>query len=132
MTYTDGLTTSQWQRAIKVGGAMASGSGNTVYTTNASGNYPDNVKAYLYSQCYDLTNVASPVIKFKMKYSLENNYDIVYVEYSTNSGQTWSVLGQQGVNWYNSNRTNASSGATNDCQNCPGAQWTGVNTTTTT
>lgn len=131
LTNTDGLTTSQWQRAIKVGGAMASGSGNTVYTTNTIGNYPDSVKAYLYSQCYNLTNVTSPVIKFKMKYSLENNYDIVYVEYSTNSGQTWAVLGEQGPNWYNSNRTNASSGAANDCENCPGAQWTGVNTTTT-
>jgi len=55
----------------------------------------------------------------------------VYVEYSTDFGANWNVLGTSGPNWYNSNRTNATSGAANDCQNCPGAQWTGLNTANT-
>jgi hypothetical protein len=64
-----------------------------------------------------------------MKFDLEEFWDIVYVEYSTNFGASWTVLGTMGTNWYNSNRTNASSGGANDCQNCPGAQWTGTDTT---
>jgi len=131
ITYNEGSNGSQWVRGIRGIGPMSSG-GNTVYTTNLTGNYPDGIKSYIISQCYNLSNVTNPQIQFDMKYHLEENWDIVYVEYSTNFGQTWSLLGQQGTNWYNSNRTNASSGSANDCQNCPGGQWTGTNTTLTT
>ena len=65
-----------------------------------------------------------------MKYDLELNWDVLYVEYSTDFGSNWQVLGTAGPNWYNSNRTSATTG--NDCFNCPGAQWTGANTTNTT
>jgi hypothetical protein len=65
-----------------------------------------------------------------LAYDLENNWDLTYVEYSTNFGQTWQVLGTQGPNWYNSNRTPESSGT--DCFNCVGAQWTGTNAALTT
>ncbi|CAN0369186.1 unnamed protein product, partial [Ectocarpus sp. 4 AP-2014] len=53
--------------------------------------------------------------------------------YSIDQGSSWQVLGtiDSQPNWYNSNRTNVSSGSSDDCQNCPGAQWTGVNTTMT-
>ena len=57
-----------------------------------------------------------------MAFDLEPNWDIVYVEYSINFGQSWTVLGTQGPTWYNSNRTSQTAG--NDCYNCPGAQWT--------
>ena len=81
------------------------------------------------SQCYNLTGVSSPEIHFDMKYDLELNWDVVYVEYTTDFGANWNVLGTMGANWYNSNRTVATAG--NDCYNCPGAQWTGTNTTNT-
>ena len=123
LTYTDGLTTSQWQKGVRASGTLASGSGN-VYTTSFSGNYPDETKAYLVSQCYDFSYITNPVIKFKMAFDLEPDWDIVYVEYSTNFGQTWTVLGTQGATWYNSNRTPQTAGT--DCYNCPGAQWTGT------
>ena len=125
LTYTEGLITSQWQKGIRTGGTLATGSGN-VYTTSLSGNHPDATKAYLISQCYDFSTITNPVIRFKMAFDLEINWDVVYVQYSTNFGQTWTVLGAEGANWYNSSRTNALSGALNDCQNCPGAQWTGT------
>jgi hypothetical protein len=65
-----------------------------------------------------------------MKYDLELNWDVLYIEYSTDFGSNWQVLGTAGPNWYNSNRTSATTG--NDCFNCPGAQWTGANTTNAT
>ncbi|MDY7394938.1 T9SS type A sorting domain-containing protein [Aureibaculum sp. 2210JD6-5] len=100
------------------------------YITNPSGNYPDQTTSYLTSPCYDLSRLENPVLKFKMVFDLEENWDVVYVEYSTNQGADWQVLGTANdPNWYNSNRTNASSGAADDCQNCPGAQWTGTDTT---
>ena len=129
ISYNEGSSGSQWVRGVRSTGTMSS-AGNTVYTTNVTGNYPDMVKSYLVSQCYNLSNVVNPQISFAMKFDLEPNWDVAYVEYSTNFGATWSVLGTMGTNWYNSNRTQATAG--NDCYNCPGAQWTGTNTTLTT
>jgi hypothetical protein len=131
ISYNEGGQGSQWVRGIRTSGIMSS-AGNTVYTTNLTGNYPDMIKSYLVSQCYNLSNVTNPQISFAMKYDLEENWDIVYVQYSTNFGATWNVLGNMTTNWYNSDRTNATSGSENDCQNCPGAQWTGRRTVLTT
>ena len=132
ISYNEGVAGSQWIRTVRNDGSLMDSAGNSVYSTNASGNYPDNMKSYLVSQCYDLSSISNPEIKFSLKYDLEENWDIVYVEYSTNFGASWSVLGEKGPNWYNSDRTNATSGASNDCQNCPGAQWTGTNATEAT
>lgn len=128
LTYNEGSTTSQWVRGSKTG-ILSSGVGNSVYTTNLTGNYPDQTKSYLVSQCYDLTNVVNPQISFDMKYSLETNWDLVYVEFTTDFGANWNVLGTMGANWYNSDRTQFTTGS--DCFNCVGAQWTGTNTNNT-
>ena len=127
ISYIEGTNGNLWQIGITTG-TISSGS-NSVCATNLSGNYPNLSKAYLVSQCYDLSFASNPQIKFDMKYDLEQDWDITYVEYSTDFGTTWSVLGQMGPNWYNSNRTEFTTG--NDCFNCPGAQWTGTNTTQT-
>jgi len=100
------------------------------YVTNPSGNYPDETTSLLTSPCYNLSILENPILKFDMAFDLEENWDIVYVEYSTDEGSNWNILGTASdPNWYNSNRTNASSGTANDCQNCPGAQWTGTDAT---
>lgn len=129
ISYTEGSTSQLWVRGTRGIGPMGTG-GNTVYATNLTGSYPDMTKGYLVSQCYNLNNVVNPMISFDMKFDIELNWDVVYVEYSTNMGASWSVLGTAGPTWYNSSRTSATSG--NDCYNCPGAQWTGLDTTVKT
>lgn len=114
-----------WVRGNRTTDALQT-SGNPAYLTRLSGNYTDSSKSYLISQCYNLTNISNPQISFKMAFDLENNWDIAYVEYSTNLGNTWTVLGTMGTGWYNSNRTPQTSGT--DCDNCVGAQWTGTDT----
>jgi hypothetical protein len=127
IAYNEGASGSAWERGVRPLGTMGSG-GNTVYTSNlTTTNYPDLTKSYLVSQCYDLSSVSNPQISFEMKFDLEQDWDIVYVEYSTNFGASWAVLGTMGTNWYNSDRTQATAG--NDCYNCPGAQWTGTDLT---
>ena len=120
--------TSLWQRGIPTGTLLnTTSSGVRVYGTNLSGNYTDGTKAYLYSQCYNFSQISNPFIRFKMAFDLELNWDILYLEYSTDIGQTWNVLGSANdANWYNSSRTPQTA---DDCNNCPGAQWTGTNTT---
>lgn len=131
LVYNPGSTSALWTRGIRASGALATGT-NKVYATSLIGNYPDNTTSYIVSQCYNLSNVTNPQISFKMAFDLETNWDIIYVQYTTDSGLTWQVLGTMGPNWYNSDRTNANSGLADDCQNCPGAQWTGTNTVLTT
>ncbi|MFD2892322.1 T9SS type A sorting domain-containing protein [Flavobacterium chuncheonense] len=131
ISYNEGSSGSQWIRGLRSGTVIGSGT-NMVYASNLTGEYPNNIKSFLVSQCYNLTNVSNPEISFKLKYDLELNWDVLYVEYSTDFGANWDVLGVKGPTWYNSDRTNVSSGTSNDCFNCPGAQWTGTNTTNTT
>jgi len=115
-----------WIRGNRTSGLLNT-NGNTAYVTNISGNYTDNTKSYLISQCYNLSNVSNPTISFKLAYDLEQDWDVAYVEYSTDFGANWTVLGTMGTGWYNSDRTPQTSGT--DCYNCVGAQWTGTNTT---
>ncbi|WP_405413067.1 thrombospondin type 3 repeat-containing protein [Maribacter sp. Asnod1-A12] len=131
ISYNDGNDESVWQKGIPTGSKLnTTTSGSNVYGTNLSGDHPNSTKAILLSNCYDMTNIIAPVLKFNMAYELELNFDIVYVEYSIDGGTSWEILGSidSEPNWYNSNRTNALSEEADDCQNCPGAQWTGENT----
>jgi len=101
-------------------------SGTNAYVTEKTADYPNETKAYLISPCYDLTAFANPKMKFNMAFQLQENFDIIYVEYSTDA-VNWSLLGSStDPNWYNSNRIFESGEISSDCQNCPGAQWTGV------
>ncbi len=135
VTYNEiGAEGSVWERGVPEGTLLnTASSGTQVYGTNLDGNHPDQTKGIILSGCYEMSNILAPVLKFNMAYDLEINFDIVFVEYSTDDGLSWNLLGQLGSqpNWYNSDRTNASSGAADDCQNCPGGQWTGTDATMT-
>lgn len=100
-----------------------------VYATNLDGNYTDLTLAYLYTGCYDLSEVETAEFKFDMVYDLEQDWDIFYVQYSTDNGSNWELLGDAGdENWYNSDKLNDG----NNCFNCQGGQWTGTDNEMTT
>ena len=125
----EGASTQYWQRGVPTGTLLndSSNPSNQVYGTNLFGNHIGNTKSYLVTGCYDLTTMTDPELKFDMAFELEENFDIVYVEYSTDQGISWNVLGTANdPNWYNSDRLPGG-----DCQNCPGAQWTGTDGTLT-
>jgi len=128
--YGAGTSAQYWERGIPGGTVLNSAwSGAQAYGTNLNGNYDNNILSYLVTECYDLSILSDPIIKFYMTFDLEENWDVMYVEYSIDNGSNWSVLGTKDINWYNSDRTNATSGFDDDCLNCPGAQWTGTNAT---
>jgi hypothetical protein len=114
---------SVWQRGIPTGSVLGqAASGQNVYGTNLSGNHPDNVLEYLTTPCYDLSAIANPTISLNMAFELELDWDILYVEYSTDDSVSWNLLGSSDdENWYNSNTVPGG-----NCFNCPGAQWTGT------
>lgn len=114
-----------WERGVPNGFVLntaGSGNNNTAYATNLNGNHGDNVRSYLISGCYDLTGVSAPFLSFEMAFDIEENWDLLYMEYSIDSGSTWNLLGSAAdSNWYNSSRTPNGQ----NCFNCVGGQWTG-------
>ncbi len=128
LTANDSGLVNTWQKGISTTGVINSGT-NNVYATNLIDNYENGKKAYLYTGCYDFTQVTNPEMKFKMAFDLQENFDILYVEYSIDSGVKWYKLGSKSPTWYNSDRYAIDS--QNDCYNCIGAQWTGINATLT-
>ncbi|AXT56335.1 T9SS C-terminal target domain-containing protein [Aquimarina sp. AD1] len=113
-----------WERGIPTGTLLNdAASGQNVYGTNLAGNYVDSSVSYLISNCYDLSLIESPILKFNMAFDIELDWDFVNVEYSLNGGGSWSILGSASdANWYNSNTLPNNV----NCNNCPGAQWTGT------
>ena len=117
-----------WERGIPEGNQLNSTtSGNQAYATNLDGNYSNNTKSFLYSPCFDLTSIEDPILKFNMSFDIEFDWDLLYMQYSTDLGQNWNILGSaDDFNWYNSSRFSGD-GLNDDCYNCIGAQWTGTN-----
>ncbi len=99
-------------------------SGTQAYITNPSGNYPDNTVSNLISPCYDLTTINNPVMSFQMAFDIEVDWDVLYMQYSIDNGETWQVLGTASdPNWYNNTYS--------DHALTIGGQWSGTATTLT-
>jgi hypothetical protein len=77
--------------------------GAKCWVTNLTGNYSDNELSYLYSPCFDLSSLHSPVLSFSHIFQMEDDCDCDYhwAEY-TNDGINWVRLGtvDSGTNWY--------------------------------
>jgi hypothetical protein len=87
-------------------------SGLKAWKTNLAGNYNSNELSFLYSPCFDISQLAHPTLSFNMAVDVEEPgttiYDQAYVEY-THDGVTWQRLGAQGqgFNWYNNDSAEA-------------------------
>jgi len=132
ITFNAGAGVSMWERGVPTGALLNTAtSGTSVYATNLDGNHPDETKSYLISQCYDLSVIINPILKFNMAFIIEPDWDLTYVEYTLDQGSTWSLLGSSAdPNWYNSSRIDGD-GLGENCYNCVGGQWTGTNATMT-
>jgi len=89
---------------------------NNVLTDSPGGNYANNInKVCRLTTPLDLSQISSPSLSYRTRYSLENGYDFVYVEASTD-GSTWQELasytGSQ-LNWTDVNLSLADYGGQN-------------------
>lgn len=83
--------------------------GTNVWMTDLDANYKNAALPYLYSPCFDLSNLSEPTLSFALWIDIENNeeipdrlYDYLQVQYSTD-GKSWTRLGSNGsgYRWYN-------------------------------
>jgi parallel beta-helix repeat protein len=113
LTYTDNFDgpTNYWAQEGNVWqrGTPGQTTLNAAYTapnawmTKLTSNYPDNSTSYLYSPFFDISSVNNAMLKFVHKYKIPSG-DGGSVQYSTDGGQTWILLGfwgdPLGTNWY--------------------------------
>lgn len=108
-------TNSSWQYGSpSSAGLNKAASGAKVWKTNLTGSYNDKEDSYLYSPCFDVSSLTTPILSFSAAIDFEvcepTPCDYAYIEYSGNGGP-WTRLGAvgQGTNWYN--KTYSGSGA---------------------
>lgn len=104
-SHADGL--DQWQYGTPTSGnapVTSPYSAPNVWDVNLSGNYQNSSNDNLYSPFFTFTNVVNAELRFYHWYESEMSWDGGRVDYSTDGGQTWQVLGTQndplGTNWY--------------------------------
>jgi hypothetical protein len=102
------MPASVWQHGTPSGVQITSAhSGTQAWVTQTAGNYPPSALDYLYSPMmpYDsVWPIDTLIFSFYHQCVLADTNDKAYVEYSIDSGATWSLLGAAGdplgVNWY--------------------------------
>jgi hypothetical protein len=87
-------------------------SGSKAWKTKLAGNYNKQEISYLYSPCFDISQLANPRLSFSLATDIEDPgssvFDMGFVEYS-HDGYTWQRLGAagQGTNWYTNDSAQA-------------------------
>ncbi|HEX2684561.1 MAG TPA: PKD domain-containing protein, partial [Ferruginibacter sp.] len=99
----DNTAGTGWQRGNSaVAGKNGVVSGSNAWVTGLVGNYVDNSDASLMTPNYNFSTVGAYILQFRSKRSTEASYDGFRVEYTLDSGRTWSPLGiAVAANWYN-------------------------------
>lgn len=95
----------------------------TGYTSNhwhttPFNDYGNNTTSTLTSSTIDLSGSNNLQLEFDVRYNTENGYDGLKIEYSSDNGSSWNLLGDigEGTNWYNDASVSAlnSAGWTDD------------------
>ncbi len=97
--YAKGFRTS-WEHGIPSDSIINSAaSGNNAWVTNLSGVSNLGEQSFLYTPCFDFSDLTKPKINFNIWYDV----DMIGTkfEYSVNGGQTWPNYGDTSGNWYN-------------------------------
>ncbi len=115
--WVPGGTASEWSwgTPIKpvINGA-ASGTKAWITGTLTQSSYSNSQNSTLTSPCFNFSGLTNPYIRFKLFWETEKKYDGASLQYSTNGGATWQLLGSHAdytacpsSNWFNTNSITA-------------------------
>ncbi len=80
-------------------------SGTTAWDVNLNSTYGNQAGTYLYSPFFDMDSAVNCLLSFWQNYKTDNGADGVSLEYSSNNGVSWGLLGTFNdpfsINWYN-------------------------------
>ena len=113
VSWQPGVDTSWWELGTPKGTHISSAFvGEKVWGIDLDGPYPANLHATLYSPCFDLTSLDRPVVAFSYWGDTEEALDGAVLQYSTDRGKTWEVVGTDttGIDWYDFSDLNSNPG----------------------
>ncbi|MDC0231421.1 T9SS type A sorting domain-containing protein, partial [Aureispira] len=126
---------SLWEWGVAMGSNInTQNSGNLVWSTRlgilntpGSATYKQGENAWVYSPCFDLTNLDRPMIELSIWRQSLNHVDGAVLQYHDNVSNSWKVLGEtdKGINWYKAGFVVSSPGF----QTGAPIGWTGSNST---
>jgi hypothetical protein len=97
---------SLWQWGMAIGGNINTAfTGNTVWGTRlmtTPTTYKQGENAWVYSPCFDLTDLKRPMIELSIWRNSQNHVDGTVLQYHDDVTNDWKVLGEygKGINWY--------------------------------
>lgn len=94
---------TSWERGSSpILGKEGVKSGSNAWVTGLNDEwYEHNTETYLYTPNYDFSEPGIYEMSFWANYNTQYGWDGFRVEYSTDRGETWQVLGDKRDNWYN-------------------------------
>jgi hypothetical protein len=105
--WTFGGNNSSWRVGAPLGliGTTAASPPSALLWQSTTGQYNPNEQSWAMSPPLSFAGMINdPVLAFSHKRNIENSWDGVWVEYTTNGGATWTTLGSvgspNGMNWY--------------------------------
>ncbi|MGC4059195.1 MAG: S8 family serine peptidase [Chitinophagaceae bacterium] len=105
--YVDGVNASWIMGTPQSATINNAASGSVAWKTNLRGGYNISEHSYLVSPCLSTAVMVRPMLSFSLAFEMEScdpePCDYLYMEYSTDQGRSWNLLGRrgEGTNWYN-------------------------------
>jgi gliding motility-associated-like protein len=108
--WTDGGTSSDWAWGTPAKTVISgAASGNKCWITGGLNNsaYNNGENSYLTSPCFDFSALVNPKLSVSVFWETEKRFDGANLQYSTDGGAVWQILGAVGgssctsSNWYN-------------------------------
>lgn len=103
---TENTYTPSWELGNPVAPLITGAySGSNAWEVNLNGPYQNNSYEILYTPFFDFSQATDVEMRFQNWYNCDNWQDGGRIEFSTDGGNSWTVLGTQfdtnGVSWYN-------------------------------
>jgi len=108
-----GGSNNSWAWGVPTGVVINNAaSGQRAWVTNLGGDYNNNEQSTLQLPCFNFSTIQNATISFSIHYDTEETFDGANLQYSTNGGLSWQVLGSvgSGTNWYTVPSVSSSNG----------------------
>jgi hypothetical protein len=95
---------NSWTLGNPTSGFSGALSGDSCWYTQIPGSASPHEQSWVISPCFDFRGIKRPMLKLKIWRLFNSNRDGANLQFTADSGKTWTLLGKiaDGINWFNS------------------------------